>query len=630
MKKKGRIKAFIKKHKILSVLISCVLIVAVATGALFFVSRSKDKTASYSFIRTTVLAKGTIEDTISATGTVSSAKASNVSTQLNYTVREINVEVGDTVNEGDVILTLNTSELESRIEKEKENIAKTKSNAQRAYDTAKSSYSSAKEKLESYASTLSDAKSAYNSAKTPYEKAKSSVSSYQKAYDTALDNYNSAGASYVSNMSKYNSAVKGYKKGSVSASKLQSAAKAYMKAIQNYYGSCNTGSFDISDSATADSAQNMMGANAESSASSDSVSVTKTAADMCSEVVSTVKSLTGATLSVPTGSNTLYKLAQKAEALRNAKTNSNYTSLESAYTTAEAAYNEAKQTYSQYENELEQAESQLSSAKEELENASSSDTLEELEAELEDCSLKAEQSGTVTALNATVGSVCMENAATIQDLSALQVDITIEEADINNAEIGMTCHITSDASDETLSGTLTQIDPVSENGSFGATVTVDGENSSLHIGMNASVDIIVSSEEDVYQVPIDAVGTNGDTKYVYRKTGGEGTDMQFEQVTVTTGESNDYYIEISADSLSEGDVIRSSADLSEGIETVSQGSDSSESSGGLFSSLFGGENRGGDMPGGGMPSGDFPDRSSNSNGGGFTPPSGGMPGGNNG
>ena len=54
-----------------------------------------------------------------------------------------------------------------------------------------------------------------------------------------------------------------------------------------------------------------------------------------------------------------------------------------------------------------------------------------------------------------------------------------------------------------------------------------------------------------------------------RKTGGEGVDMTFEQVTVTTGDTNDFYVEITGSDLQEGDVIRSSADLTQGIETSS-------------------------------------------------------------
>ena len=633
MKKLKGIKPFIKKHKILTALLSIILVAAiVVTG--FFATSGKSSGQSYSFIRTTTLTKGTLEDSISTTGTVSSAKTSKVTTSLNYTVKSVNVSVGDEVKEGDTLITLDTSELEKQIEKEESNLAKTKSSAQTQYNSALSSYNTAKEKLSSYSSTLSSAKSAYITAKTPYKNAVSSLKSYQSAYDKALTNYNNAGAKYVKTLADYNSAVSGYKSGSVSASKLKSAAQKYMTAVQNYLGGCKVGSVDISDSASGSTQDtNAMGAQATSSSS---VSVTKTANDICKEVVNQVKTLTGATLTVPSGSNTLSKLASKAQALRSAKAACNYDSLESAYTTAKTAYEQAKTTNEQYENEVEQAKSQLTQAKEALSNASSSDTLDDLKSQLSECQLKAEQDGTVTALNATVGSTCnMDAAATIQDLSALQVDITIAEADINNAKLGQACHITSDASDETLDGTLTQIDPTSDNGSFGATVKITTSTDTLHIGMNASVDIIVSSSENVYQVPIDAVGDDNGTSFVYRKISGEGTDMEFEKINVTTGESNDYYIEISSDELAEGDVIRSSADLSEGIDTVSSDSSDSSSSGGLFASLFGGmgSNKGsGDMPS--PPSGDFQGGSSSgsdskSSSDMPSPPSGGFSGGGN-
>ena len=48
---------------------------------------------------------------------------------------------------------------------------------------------------------------------------------------------------------------------------------------------------------------------------------------------------------------------------------------------------------------------------------------------MEECTLVAETSGTVTALNATVGSVCDGTVATIQDTEDLVVDITISEDD---------------------------------------------------------------------------------------------------------------------------------------------------------------------------------------------------------
>ena len=641
-KKKGRLKAFIKKHKVLSIIIALVLVIAIVAGGFGLKNKNSDS-QSYSFIRTTTLAKGTLEDTISAKGTIQSANTSNVTTSLNYTIKSINVSVGDTVSKGDVICTLDTSELESQIEKEEKNLAKTKSSAQSSYNSAKKSYNSAKTTYNNYLSTYNDAKSAYNTAKSAYNKAVSSLKSYHSAYDSALLAFNNAGAKYVKTLNEYNSAVRAYKSNNSSSNKrkLISAAKAYMKAAQNYYGKCANGKYDISDSteSSSNSSDKMSQDNsAVSASSSQSITVTQTADEICSAVISNVKTLTGTILTKTSGTNTLYKLASKAKTLQNAKQICNYSSLESAYTTAKNTYNESKQTKSQYSDAVSQAKEQLERAAEELENASTSDTLDELKSQLSECSLKTEQDGTVTALNATVGSSAgMDSAvATIQDLKNLEVSITIEEADINNVETGLTCRVTTDAEDDALSAELTQINPVSSDGSFGATVTINDITDEIYIGMNASVDIIVSSSANVYQVPIDAVGTDGDTKYVYLKTGGSGTDMTFEKVTVNTGSSNDYYIEITSAELSEGDVIRSNSDLSEGIETVSDSEKNNENSGGLFSSLFGGSRGGGDMPqgGGDMPSPPSSSGSSSSSSKGSSdmpsPPSGGFPGGSNG
>ena len=70
------------------------------------------------------------------------------------------------------------------------------------------------------------------------------------------------------------------------------------------------------------------------------------------------------------------------------------------------------------------------------------------------------------------------------------------------------------------------------------------------------------------------MGTNDDgSTYVLRKTGGEGVDMTFEQVAVTEGDTNDYYVEITGSDLNEGDVIRATADLTQGIESGTSDSD---------------------------------------------------------
>ena len=133
----------------------------------------------------------------------------------------------------------------------------------------------------------------------------------------------------------------------------------------------------------------------------------------------------------------------------------------------------------------------------------------------------------------------------------LTVEVTIPASSVGKLKAGMQCNITSDATEDTVTGTLTRIDPVAnDSGSFGATVTVNNQDSGLLI----------------------AVGTNDDgSTYVLRKTGGEGVDMTFEQVAVTEGDTNDYYVEITGDDLNEGNVIRATADLTQGVETSSSG-----------------------------------------------------------
>lgn len=203
------------------------------------------------------------------------------------------------------------------------------------------------------------------------------------------------------------------------------------------------------------------------------------------------------------------------------------------------------------------------------------DTLTNLQTALENCTLTATMDGTITALDATVGAVCSGTVATIQDVDNLTVEVTIPASSVGRLKTGLQCNITSDATDDTVTGTLTRIDPVAnDNGSFGATVTVNGQDSGLLVGIPAKVEIVISTKDNVFTVPRDAVGTNDDgSTYVLRKSGGEGVDMTFEQVAVTEGDTNDYYVEITGSDLNEGDVIRATADLTQGIESGTSDSD---------------------------------------------------------
>lgn len=514
----GRLGGWFKQHKKFTALL-VVLALAAAIVLRFLPQKGAAQGSTVSFVRTTTLQKTSLENSVSTTGTVESANVSTVTTDLKYTVKSVNVQVGDTVQAGDVICTLDTEDLEKQIERAKESLTDQTEQTQEAYDKALKSYNEAKKDYDDAVTAADDAEDDYYDSWDDLNAAVNQVSALQAEYDSKQSQLSSM-------LTEYNEAVSTY---GVDSDEAKAAKDRYEKFEQN----------DAQDAQTA---------------------------------------------------------------LENAQKTTGYQSLVQAKDQAVAAWEQAKTAKEQAEKQLETASESLDTAKKNLDKSGSSDTLEDLQEQLTKCTLTAETSGTVTSLNATVGSICSDTVATIQDTNALKIAVTIQEYDVPNVSIGMKARITSDATDGEISGTLTQISPTataatggqsssSSSGTFSAEVSVDGASSGLLIGMNANVEIVQSTTDNVFVVPYDAVGTEDDgTKYVMVKTGGDGADATFEKVTVTTGAENDYYIEISGDALSEGMEVRSSAS-DDSTETV-DASDMMGQGGFVFSA-------GGDMPSGG-------------------------------
>lgn len=514
----GRLGGWFKQHKKFTALL-VVLALAAAIVLRFLPQKGAAQGSTVSFVRTTTLQKTSLENSVSTTGTVESANVSTVTTDLKYTVKSVNVQVGDTVQAGDVICTLDTEDLEKQIERAKESLTDQTEQTQEAYDKALKSYNEAKEDYDDAVTAADDAEDDYYDSWDDLNAAVNQVSALQADYDSKQSQLSSM-------LTEYNEVVSTYGVDSDEA-----------KAAKDRYEQFKEGA------------------------------------------------------------------AQDAQtALENAQKATGYQSLVQAKDQAVAAWDQAKTAKEQAEKQLETASESLDTAKKKLDKSGSSDTLEDLQEQLTKCTLTAETSGTVTSLNATVGSICSDTVATIQDTNALKIAVTIQEYDVPNVSIGMKARITSDATDGEISGTLTQISPTataatggqsssSSSGTFSAEVSVDGASSGLLIGMNANVEIVQSTTDNVFVVPYDAVGTEDDgTKYVMVKTGGDGADATFEKVTVTTGAENDYYIEISGDALSEGMEVRSSA--SDDSAETADASDMMGQGGFVFSA-------GGDMPSGG-------------------------------
>lgn len=576
----GKVGAHIRLNK--KRYLAAVLAMAVAVGGGGFMMKKKRLDAvsssaySPSFIRTTKLTKTTLSDSISATGIIESNNVSNVTTTLKAAVKSVSVAVGDYVEEGDVICTLDTADIEKQISRAEEKWKDSIESAQERYDDALEKYNDARDTYDDYYDDYDDARDAYRDIRKEYQAAVAELEYYNDALSEAESALKKAAAAVVD----ADTYAKKLEKAEEELDDANAALAAASPDDENY-SSLEQAAED------AETAYDKAKEKAEANDLSDANDAYDRAKSACEDAE--------------------YDLNLKKSAL-------GFTSLEKDYNTKLSAYESAYEKYEKYESTLEDLKDALEDAKEALEDSKENDDLEDFYDSLEDYTLKAETAGYVTSLNATVGSNLSDtNVATIQDTEDLIISISIAEYDIDSVELGMRAIITSDSIDGSVEGKLTQIAPVASGGysssaSFAAEVSVLGGSNGLIIGVNAKVELILSTAENVFTVPIDAVGTNEDGEtIVYVKTGGSGVDALFEEAVVTTGESNDYYIEISGDSLEEGMEVRSSADLTEATYNVStedatSGDSAFPSEGMSAGTMAPGGNMGGNM-GGGMPSG---------------------------
>lgn len=553
-------KNWFRRHTKLCVAVVILAVVAAVVGSQLRKSKAAaGASADYQYVRTTTLKTTSLNDSVTVNGTVKSGDEASVTvadSAKTYKVATVNVEVGDTVQEGDVIATLDTTDLEKQIENAEQSYNDTLQQAQTSYDRAVDEYNTA---VVQHENNLIDLQT---KIKVAYDNAAASISTFTDAVNAAantqndaISRVNSAIAAYNADPSEANQAAMNEANNALSAA--QAAYQQAQNDLANAQNSCSVTELGLYGFTAIQQSLN-------------SAEQTKTSAQ---------NAMTSAQNAVETAQNQIE-------------------TCESQQKSAHDSYDQEK-NYSTIKAKAQSVED----AKTKLEQAKRTpDTLTTLKDTLANCNLTATMSGTITALDATVGSICTGTVATIQNTDALVVEVTIPSNDVPGLTTGLSCNITSDATgDDVIAGTLTQIDPVAnDSGTFGAKVRVNGDADDLLIGIQAKVEIVKNATDGVFTVPIDAVGTKEDgTQYVLRKTGGEGTDMTFEKVTVTTGDANDYYTVISGDDLKEGDVIRSSADLTQGIVTGS-----SDDSADFFFTAGGDEPIGGaDAPAGG-PGGD--------------------------
>lgn len=455
-------------------LAAVVVLALVAAGAVWWMNKKNAQAPILTNrIRTTRLQKTSLNESVIADGTIQSSNTSTVTTDQKYAVKEILVNVGDTVQEGDVICILDTTELEDSIAKLQNNLADETATANSQVNNANTQLTSATDDALAQESVLTDAQNALAALESSWQAAQAAVAPYLQNYATAQNVLQQRGVT-------------------LTTLQAQGASEEIIATAQADYDAANEAA------------------------------------------------------------------KQSQQQLEQAKQQCNYESLQQQYQQAQQTYSQARQQLDQLESAVEQAGEQLETSQKNAEKAGESDELEQLQSQLEKCTLRATTSGKITQINATVGSAVNGSAAVIQDTGALELAITIPEYDIADVQVGMQVKITTDSTDKEIAGTLSQISPVAGENGFDAVVSI-ADSTGLYIGTNATSEIVQSTIDDVFVVPIDAVEEQEDgSQVIYLASTDENGEQTFSPIPVTLGSQNDYYVEVSGDQLQEGMEIRAS------------------------------------------------------------------------
>ena len=142
-----------------------------------------------------------------------------------------------------------------------------------------------------------------------------------------------------------------------------------------------------------------------------------------------------------------------------------------------------------------------------------------------------------------VGEQCWPGMPLIQlpDLSALKATVKVNEVDISKITKGLKVEIKPDAfSSSKFTGTVTSVANLAVNKDnkskvkvFPVEININETDEKLLPGLTVSCRVIVGTIKNAMYVPLDAVHSEGDVSYVYKKTA-----KGFEKAIVKTGVSN--------------------------------------------------------------------------------------------
>lgn len=544
----------LKKHK--KKLITCGIILVVAVIAIFTIrsnmqKRRQEMMQAMNQTETAAIEKRTLVSSVSATGSIVSAESKEISVSLsNVEVENVNVKVGDLVNEGDVLCTFDSTDIEESLAEAKASLNVTTTKTQ--MDIAASERGLA-EAVEGGAIEESRINDDVADALSDYEEALNDLEDAEDAYEDAeddaddykdkLESLNKQKTGLENEKNSYAAAFENAKQSIITYVENKNTATQISEETENQEDpngvdnpeeiDAQDDSGDSDDSTTDNKNYEVTDEFKELSISSDSIP--EDAAGVCSDLGGdeTINQHLQAMKEAQSGYNSKTaeissldsKIASVQKEYESAKQTEN--SLESAYeqasSSADSKYDAYEQKVRSQEDTVRNNESTIANKTDSVAtsklNATTSGTndknqVEQYEEQLEDCTVTSPISGVITALNIEAGDNYSGTAiATIEDISSYKITTEIDEYDIVDIKAGQKVVIkTNGTGDLELDGTVETVAPRatsttgnSSDVTYTVTITVDTPCDDLKLDMTAKLSIILESKENVLTVPYNAV-----------------------------------------------------------------------------------------------------------------------------
>lgn len=441
----------------------------------------------------------------SFTGNIAPVTEKNVLPDLTgVKVTKVNVEKGDEVHAGDVLMTLDEDSLN-------EQIAELQASINAADTSVSMSVTSAQQAYNNYQQNLNDGLDA-------------NITSAKNSMDSAC-------AALVSAQQNYNNEV------NLNNQQLSQTILSAKQSVDSTYSSLQSAQSQLEQAQLGvDHARENRQKAADKGIGEDDLY------QYDQQIASAEQQVNSAQTAVDNAERLYNDAVNGYEAAKIGEEN-NLTALYDALIQAQTAYVNSVDAYN---TAVRGSEQQLQSYATQVQTAKTGSTqqdanrlkLQDLQNQLGDCNVKSPIDGVITQLNVKEGDIAAttQPAAVVTSFDKMKIDIKINEYDILGVEEGKPVTINIDALDKDYQGTIKNISRVAtiENGVsyFESEVDFDGDEDARS-GMSAEVRLVTSEADNTTSISAEAIQTAEDgSTFVYMYADDKKKTLKEQPVTL--------------------------------------------------------------------------------------------------